>query len=115
VRARKGCSNLVCVVVLIIDIIVKIGLNCYVHFSEAVTSLYYLNIEHLYTSCKDIGRHCVKLFFLYVYLLADAKEDLNLVIKQIVRITCVFVAIILELRELHNYVSIELVIARLAQ
>jgi hypothetical protein len=53
----------------------------------------------------------MKLLFLYIYLLADTKEDLNLVIKQIVCIACVFVAIVLELRELRNYVSIKPVIA----
>jgi hypothetical protein len=97
--------------VLIIDIIVKVVLDCYVCPSKAVASLYYLDVEHLCASYKDTGKHCVKLLFLYVYLLADTKEDLNLVIKQIVRIACVFVAIFLELRELRDYVSIKPVIA----
>jgi hypothetical protein len=95
---------------LIVDVIVKIVLNCYICLSEAVASLYYLDIEHLCASYKDTRKHCVKLLFLYVYLLADTKEDLDLVIKQIVRIACVFVVIVLELRELRNYVSIEPVI-----
>jgi hypothetical protein len=96
---------------LIVDVIVKIVLNYYICLNKAVASLYYLDIEHLCTSCKDTGKHCVKLLFLYIYLLADTKEDLNLIIKQIVHIACVFIAIVLELRELRNYVSIKPVIA----
>jgi hypothetical protein len=100
--------------VLIIDIIVKVVLNCYVRFSKAVNSLYNLYVECFCTSSKDTGKHSIELFFLDVYLLTDAKEDLNLIIKQIVRIACVFVAIVLELRELRNCASVKLIIAGLA-
>ena len=54
----------------------------------------------------------MKLVLLDVHLLADAEEDLNLVIKQIVRIACVFVAVVLELRELRNSVGVKLIVAR---
>jgi hypothetical protein len=97
--------------VLIIDIIVKIVLDYYIRLGKAIASLYYLDIEHLYASCKDTGKYYVKLLFLYIYLLVDTKEDLDLVIKQIVRIACVFVTIILELRELRDYIGIKPVIA----
>ena len=77
-----------------IDIIVKVVLNCYVRISKAVISLHNLYIERLCSSSKDTREHCVKLLLLDVYLLADAKEDLNLVIKQVVGIACVLVAIV---------------------
>jgi len=54
----------------------------------------------------------VKLVLLYVHLLADAKEDLNLVIKQVVRIAYVFVAVVLELRELRAFDCVKAVVAR---
>jgi hypothetical protein len=92
--------------VLIIDIIVKVVLNYYVRFSKAITSLYNLYIEYFCSPSKDTGKYSIELFFLDVYLLIDAKEDLNLIIKQIVRIACVFIAIVLELRELRNCVSV---------
>jgi hypothetical protein len=100
--------------VLIIDIIVKVVLNCYIRFSKAITSLYNLYIECFCPPSKDIGKHSMELFFLDIYLLTDTKEDLNLIIKQIVRIACVFIAIVLELRELRNCVSVQLIIAGLA-
>ena len=54
----------------------------------------------------------MKLVLLDVHLLADAEEDLNLVIKQIVRIACVFIASVLELRELRNSVGVKPIVAR---
>jgi hypothetical protein len=67
--------------VLIIDIIVKIVLDYYIRLGKAIASLYYLDIEHLCASCKDTGKYYVKLLFLYIYLLVDTKEDLDLIIK----------------------------------
>jgi hypothetical protein len=93
------------------DIMVKIVLDYYIRLGKAIASLYHLDIEHLCASYKDTGKHYVKLLFLYIYLLVDTEEDLDLVIKQIVRIACVFVAIVLELRELRDYVGIKPVIA----
>jgi hypothetical protein len=59
---------------------VKVALNCHVRISKAVISLYNLYIERLCTPSKDIGEYCVKLLLLDIYLLADTKEDLNLII-----------------------------------
>jgi len=98
--------------VLVIDVVVKVVLNCYVRISKAVVSLHNLYVEGLSTPSKDTWKHCVKLVLLYVHLLADTKEDLNLVIKQVVRIACVFVAVVPELRELRNSVSIKPIVAR---
>jgi hypothetical protein len=94
-----------------IDIMVKIVLDYYVRLGKAIASLYYLDVEHLCASCKDTGKYYAKLLFFYVYLLADTEEDLDLVIKQIIRIACVFIAIVPELRELRDYVGIKPVIA----
>lgn len=96
---------------LIINIIVKVVFNCYVRASKAVVFLYNLYVKRLYLSSKDIEEHCVKLLFLYLYLLADAKENLNLIIKQVVRVACVYVAVVLKLRELRNYISVKLIVA----
>jgi hypothetical protein len=65
---------------LIIDVVIKIVLNYYIRTSEAVVSLYNLDIEHLYTSSKNIRKHCVKFFLLNINLLIDTKENLNLII-----------------------------------
>ena len=65
---------------LIVDVVVKIVLNCYVRTSEAVVSLYNLDVEHLCSSSENTRKHRVKFFLFNVNLLTDAKEDLNLVI-----------------------------------
>ena len=65
---------------LVVDVIVKIVLNCYIRTSEAVVSLYNLDVEHLCAASKNIREHCIKLFLLNVNLLTDTKEDLNLII-----------------------------------
>jgi hypothetical protein len=65
---------------LIVDVIVKIVLNYYVRISEAVVSLYNLDIEYLCAASKDISKHCIKLFLFNINLLTDTKEDLNLII-----------------------------------
>jgi hypothetical protein len=96
--------------VLVIDIMVKIVLNYYIRLSKAVASFYNLDVEHFRASCENAGKHCMKLLFLDIYLLTDAEEDLNLIIKQIVRITYIFITIIPELRELRDYVSIQPII-----
>ena len=54
----------------------------------------------------------MKLVLLDVHLPADAEEDLDLVIKQIVRIACVFVAGVPELRELRDSVGVKSIVAR---
>ena len=54
----------------------------------------------------------MKLVLLDVHLPADAEKDLNLVIKQVVCITCVFVAVVPELGELRAFVCVEAVVAR---
>jgi hypothetical protein len=97
--------------VLVIDVVVEVVLDCHVRTGKAVISLYNLYVECLCTPCKDARKHCVELLFLYVHLPADAKEDFDLVIEQIVGVPCVLVAIVLELRELRNCVGTELVIA----
>ena len=96
---------------LIIDIIVEVVLNCHISASKAIVSLYNLYIKRLCASSKDIKEHCIELLFLYLYLLADAKENLNRIIKQVVRIAYVLVAVVLELRELRNYISVKLIVA----
>jgi hypothetical protein len=53
----------------------------------------------------------MKLLFLDIHLPTDAEEDLDLIVKQIVRIACIFVAVILELRELRDCVSIQPIVA----
>jgi hypothetical protein len=65
---------------LMVDIIVEMVLNRHIRTSEAVISLYNLDVEHLCTSSKNTREHRIKLFLLNVNLLTDAKEDLNLVI-----------------------------------
>ena len=65
---------------LVVDVIVKIILNCYVRTGEAVVSLDNLDVEHLCSSSKNTRKHRIELFFFNVNLLTDAKEDLNLVI-----------------------------------
>ena len=64
---------------LIVDVVVKIVLNCYVRTSEAIVSLYYLDVEHLCAASKNTRKHCLR-FFHFNDLLTDAKEDLNLII-----------------------------------
>jgi hypothetical protein len=63
------------------DIIVEIVLNYYIRLSKAVASFYNLDIEHFRASYENAGKHCMKLLFLDIYLLIDAKEDLNLIVK----------------------------------
>jgi hypothetical protein len=65
---------------LIIDVIIKIVLNCYVRTREAVVSLYNLDVEHLCSSSKNTREHCIEFFLPNVNLLTDTKEDLNLVV-----------------------------------
>jgi hypothetical protein len=101
--------------VLVIDIIVEIVLNYHVYLSKAVASFHNLDVEHFRASCENAGKHCMKLLFLDIYLLTDAEEDLNLIVKQIVRIACIFITVILELRELRDCVSIQLIIAGLSR
>ena len=91
---------------------VKVVLNCHVRTNKAVVSLHDLYVEGLSTPGKDTRKYCVELVLLYVYLLADTKEDLDLVVKQVVRIACIFVAIVLELRELRDLVCVEAVVSR---
>jgi hypothetical protein len=79
-HASKYYSYLVRVVVLIVDVVVKVALNYYIRISKAIISLYNLYIERLYLPSKDIREHYVKLHLLDIYLLVDAKEDLNLII-----------------------------------
>jgi hypothetical protein len=57
----------------------------------------------------------MKLLFLDIHLLIDTKEDLDLIVKQIVRIAYIFITIILELRELRDCVSIQPIVAGLSQ
>ena len=66
---------------LVVDVVVKVVLDYRVRTSKAVVSLYNLYIECLYTSSKDLGKYYVELLFFYIYLLVDAKEYLNLIIK----------------------------------
>ena len=65
---------------LIVDVIVKIGLNYYIRAGEAVAFLYYLYIEYLCAPYKDIGKYSIKLFLLNINLLTDIKEDRKSVI-----------------------------------
>lgn len=88
-------------------------LNYCIHASKAVISFYNLYIECLYTSSQYAGKHCVELLLLYVHLPADAKEDLDFIIKKIVRIACVLITTIPELRELRDSISIEPIITTL--
>jgi hypothetical protein len=53
----------------------------------------------------------MELFFLDVHLPTDAEEDLDLIIKQIVRIACVFIAVVPEFGELRDCVGVQLIIA----
>jgi hypothetical protein len=64
---------------LIVDVIVGI-VDCYVRTSEAIVSLYDLDVEHLCTFSENTRKHRIKLFLFNVDLLTDAKEDLNLII-----------------------------------
>lgn len=82
---------------LIINVIVKVVLDCCTRASKAVVSFRNLYVESLCSPSEDAEKCCVKLLFLDIYLLADTKEDFNLVIKQVVYIACVLVAVILEL------------------
>jgi hypothetical protein len=101
--------------VLVIDIIFKIVLNYCICLSKAVASFYNLDIEHFRTSCENAGKYYMKLLFLDIYLLTDTKEDLNLIIEQIVRIAYIFITVILELREIRDCVSIQLIIVGLSR
>jgi hypothetical protein len=65
---------------LIIDVIIKIVLNYYIRTREAVISLYNLNVEYLCSTSKNTREYCIEFFFLNINLLADTKEDLNLII-----------------------------------
>ena len=65
---------------LVVDVVVKIVRNCYARTSEAVVSLYNLDVEYLRTSSKNTRKHRIKLFLFNVNLLTDTKEDLNLII-----------------------------------
>lgn len=96
---------------LIIDVIIEVVLDCHVSASKAVVSLYNLYVERLCTSSKDTGEHCVELLLLYFYLLADAKENFDLIIKQVVRVACVLVAVVLELKELRDRIRVESIVA----
>ena len=93
------------------DIMVEVVLDCHVRASKAVVSLYNLYVERLCASSKDAGEHRVELLLLYLYLPADAEEDFDLIIKQVVRIACVLVAVIPELRELCDRISVESIVA----
>ena len=110
-RAGKVCRCPVRVVVLMMDIMVEVVLDCHVRASKAVVSLHNLYVESLCSPGEDAWKHCVELLFLYLYLPADAEENLDLVIKQVVRIACVLVAVVPELRELCDRISVESIVA----
>jgi hypothetical protein len=90
---------------------IEIVLDYYVRLSKAVASFHNLDVEHFRASCENAGKHCMKLLFLDIHLLTDAEEDLNLIVKQIIRIACIFVAVIPELGELRNCVGIQPIVA----
>ena len=94
------------------DIMVEVVLDCHVRISKAVVSLYNLYVECLCTPGEYTGKHCVKLLLPDVYLPADAEEDLNLIIKQVVGIACVLVVVVPELRELRDRIGVESIVAR---
>ena len=96
---------------LIIDVVVEVVLNYYIRTSKVIISLYNLYIECLYLSSKNLEKYYIELLFFYIYLLVDTKEDLNLIIKQVVRITYILITLILEFRELRNYICVEPVVA----
>ena len=93
------------------DIMVEVVLDCHVRAGKAVVSLYNLYVERLCASSKDTGEHCVELLLLYLYLPADAEENLDLIIKQVVRIACVLVAVVPELGELRDHIRVESIVA----
>jgi hypothetical protein len=53
----------------------------------------------------------VELLLLYLYLPADAEENLDLIIKQVVRIACVLVAVVPELGELRDRIRVKSIVA----
>ena len=93
------------------DVVVEVVLDGHVRAGEAVVSLHNLYVESLCSPGEDAWKHCVELLFLNIHLPADTKEDLDLVIKQVVRIACVLVAIVPELRELRDCVGVESIVA----
>jgi hypothetical protein len=97
--------------VLVMDIMIKIVLNYHVHLGKAVASFHNLDVEHFRASCENAGKHCMELLFLDIHLPTDAEEDLDLIVKQIVRIACIFIAVIPELRELRDCVGIQPIVA----
>ena len=96
---------------LVVDIIVEIVLDRYVRTGEAVVSLNNLDVEHLCSSSENTWKHCIKLFLLNVDLPADAEEDLDLVIQEIVRVPCVLLAVVPDLRELRDRAGVKPVVA----
>ena len=93
------------------NVMVKVVLDCCVRAGKAVVSLHNLYVESLCSPGEDAWKHCVELLFLNIYLPADTKEDLDLVIKQVVRIACVLVAVVPELRELRDRIGVKSVVA----
>jgi hypothetical protein len=100
---------------LVIDIIVEIVLNYYIRLSKAVIPLYNLYIEGLCAPCQDVRKHSMELLFLDIHLLADAEEDFDLVVQEVICVPCVLVAVVPELRELRDSVCAQPVVPRPAR
>ena len=94
------------------DVMVEMVLDRHVRTSEAVVSLYDLDVEHLCAAGKNTREHRMKLFLFDVDLPTDAEEDLDLVIQEIVRVPCVLLAVVPDLRELRDRGGVKPVVAR---
>jgi hypothetical protein len=57
----------------------------------------------------------MELLFLDIHLLADAEEDFDLVVQEVICVPCVLVTVVSELRELRNSVCAQPVVPRPAR
>jgi hypothetical protein len=96
---------------LMVDVMVEMVLDRHVRTGEAVVSLYDLDVEHLCAAGENTRKHCMKFLLLDVDLPTDAEEDLDLVIQEIVRVPCVLLAVVPDLRELRDRAGVKPVIA----
>jgi hypothetical protein len=96
---------------LVMDVMVEMVLDRHVRTREAVVSLYDLDVEHLCASGEDTRKHRMKFFLLDVDLPTDAEEDLDLVIQEIVRVPCVLLAVVPDLRELRDRARVQPLVA----
>ena len=102
------------VVVAVINICVEVVLKLCVHSQECVRPLINkVEVILLCTAFQDPRKDCVELVWLDVCVIADAVKDLQLIIQEVVRLSCVLLLTVPHLSEDTNCLRIQFLVAEL--